>query len=347
MPQISENELKQRLKSKKMDRFYFIYGEEDYLKSHYVERISEAAVEKGFEDFNLHKFEGKGIDLYMLSDTIEAYPMMGGLNCVVVHDLPADTQTKDDAEKLGAILSDLPDTTVLVIWMDHIEVSPKNSAKWRAFIKDAAQYGCVVELNKKSRSELVKLVCTGAAKRGCSISPDMADRLIMLVGSDLTNLLNELEKVCAFTGGGEIKAADIDSVAVKTVEAVVFDLTKAIAADDTERAFGILSTLFIQRTESVMIMGALISSYVDMYRVKICRQSGGRTEDPAKIFDYKNKEFRLRNAAAQAAKLSSEQLRRCLDALSDADRLLKGSGLDGKMILEKCVAQLLTGKAAQ
>lgn len=345
MPEISENELKQRLKSGKPDRLYFIYGEEDYLKSFYVGRIAEVSVEKGFEDFNLHKFEGKGIDLYTLSETLEAYPMMSGMNCVIVHDLPADSLTKDEAEKFSAIISDLPDTTVLVIWMDHIEVSLKNNAKWRSFLKEVTKYGYAVALNRKSRSELVRLVCSGAAKRGCVMSPDKAGRLISLVGDDLTNLLNELEKVCAFTGGGEIQYADIDAVAVKTIDAAVFDLTKAIAANNAQRAFGTLSALFDLRTEPIMIMGALISSYVDMYRVKICRQSGGRAEDVAKVFDYKNKEFRLRNASSQAASLSTAQLRSCLDELYEADRLLKGSGLDGKMILEKCVTRLLTIKA--
>lgn len=345
MPEISENELKQRLKSGKPDRLYFIYGEEDYLKSFYVGRIADVAVDKGFEDFNLHKFEGKGINLYALSETIEAYPMMGGMNCVIVHDLPADALTKDDAEKLSSIISDLPDTTVLVLWMDHIEVSLKYNAKWRSFLKEVTKYGYAVQLNKKSRNELVKLVCSGAVKRGCVMSPDKADRLISLVGDDLTNLLNELEKVCAFTGGGEIQNSDIDAVAVKTIDAAVFDLTKAIAAENARRAFDTLSALFVLRTEPVMIMGALISSYVDMYRVKICRQTGGRTEDAAKVFDYRNKEFRLRNAAAQAAGLSAAQLRECLDELYNADRLLKGSGLDGKMILEKCVTRLLTIKA--
>ncbi|NLO45714.1 MAG: DNA polymerase III subunit delta [Clostridiales bacterium] len=345
MPVLTENELKKRLKSDEPDRLYLIYGEENYLKSHYVERIAKNAVKKEFEAFNLHKLEGKGLDLYTLSDIIEAYPMMGGFNCVIVHDLPIDALSKDDTERLSEIISDLPETTILILWMDHIEVSAKKSARWRSFIKEAAKYGCVAEMKKRSRGELIKLVRSGAAKRGCAILPDKADRLISIVGDDLTNLLNELEKVCAFTGGGEIGNSDIDAVAVKTVDAAVFDLAKAIAAGDASRAFGILSDLFIQKTEPVMIMGALISSYVDMYRIKICRQSGGRAEDVSSVFNYKNKEFRLRIAASQSAPLSAGQLRDCLDELYSADRLLKGSGLDEKIILEKCVARLIAKRA--
>ncbi len=335
------------MKNGNLDKLYLIYGEEDYLKSFYAGKIAEKTVDKNFADFNLHKFEDKGVDLDKVSEALEAFPMMGGKTCVIVKDLPVDALGKDDSEKLMAIYSDVPDTSVLVFWIDTLDASPRKNAKWRDFIMNIATFGSVLELNRRSRSDLVKLVCSGAAKRGCSIFPDKADYLISLVGDDMTNLLGELEKVCAFTQNGEITAAAIDAVAVKTVEAVTFDLAKAIAAGNAQKAFSILNMLFRQKTEPVLIMGALISDYVDMYRVKICRQNGGRSEDVAKIFNYRGKEFRLRNAAGQAAKLTAGQLRDSLDALSRADEQLKSSGGDKQIILEKCITLLMLGRAAR
>ena len=77
----------------------------------------------------------------------------------------------------------------------------------------------------------------------------------------------------------------------------------------------------------------------------VCLLCGGRAEDVSSVFNYKNKEFRLRIAASQSAPLSAGQLRDCLDELYSADRLLKGSGLDEKIILEKCVARLIAKRA--
>ena len=57
-----------------------------------------------------------------------------------------------------------------------------------------------------------------------------------------------------------------------------------------------------------MIAGALISSYVDMYRAKAALASGERVEAVAQAFNYKGREFRLRYAAQDASRLTLAQL---------------------------------------
>lgn len=89
-----------------------------------------------------------------------------------------------------------------------------------------------------------------------------------------------------------------------------------------------------------MILGTLISAYVDMYRVKLALVAGEKAEYPAQFFNYKGREFRLRNAARDANTLSVEELRRCLDLLGTADRALKSGTSDEKTVLERLLVQL-------
>jgi len=345
VPQITENELKQHIKSGGFASLYMICGEESYLKAHYVNRIAETAVDGAYADFNLHRFDGEALDFDALSAAVEAYPMIGGRSCVILKDAPLDALNKDDYAKLKSIFSDVPETCVLVLWQNRAEVQPKKNAKWKSILKDIGERGMLLELNRRTPGELARLITSGAGKRGCSISPGDASYMVSIAGDDMTNLLGELEKLCAYVGEGEIRRDDVDLICVKTVEAAVFDLVKALAQSDSGRAFHILATLFQQKAEPVVMMGAMISAYVDMYRVKVCQAAGGRPEDAAKIFDYRGKEFRLRNAARDSSRMSLAQVKECLDELSRTDGLLKGSGLDEKIVMEKCVAKLLLQSA--
>lgn len=94
-----------------------------------------------------------------------------------------------------------------------------------------------------------------------------------------------------------------------------------------------------------MILGTLVGAYVDMYRVKLSLNGGERAEYPAQFFNYKGKEFRLRNASRDAAKMDIRQLRGCLDMLSAADTALKSGVADPRITLERLLVQLSAARA--
>ena len=341
MPEITERDLKKQIKDKDFACLYMIYGDEAYLKDYYACRICDMAVDSALRDFNFHRFEGKSLDFDALSDAVEAFPMMSARTCVLLKDVPVDALAQNERDKLMQILSDIPPTCTVVLWMDTVCVDAKKNAKWRSFIKDISPYAALVALDKRGKSELIKMIVGGAQKRGCTVSAENAAYLLTLTGDDLTNLLQELQKLCAYKKEGEITRQDIDAVAVRTVDAVVFDLSKAMFSGDAAKAFSILSVLLRQKAEPVMILGALIACYVDMYRIKTATLSGFRAEDVTAVFNYRGKEFRLRNAARDGAKLSLQDIRRCLEILADCDRNLKGSGLDARLLLERCITELM------
>jgi DNA polymerase-3 subunit delta len=102
-----------------------------------------------------------------------------------------------------------------------------------------------------------------------------------------------------------------------------------------------LHQLFIQREEPVAVLGVLSTAFSDMYRAKIA-VIGGVTADSlaAEFKSYKGKEFRLRNAARDAARMSVEALRDCLDVLAQADTGLK-LGRGDRTVLEQTVSRLI------
>lgn len=340
MAEITEKELKKQIAHGMFSPVYLLYGEESYLKQYYAGLISEKSVPKGFETFNLHKLEGKETTFDEIADAAEQLPMMAERTCVLVRDFDLKALKGAQREKLEAFLADPPETCSVVFWMDTIEVSPKQSRDWQGLIKLFAKSGSAVNLGRRTAADLTRQLCASAKKRGGVLSPDIASYLVSFSGSDLHILVNELDKLCAYAAGREITQADIDAVCIKSVEATAFDMVKALLRGNYADAYRMLDTLFAQKTEPVMIAGALISSYVDMYRAKAALSSGERTEAVAQAFNYKGREFRLRYAAQDASRLTLEQLRECLDVLSEADESLKSTRTDKRLVLEEAMLRL-------
>ena len=340
MPAINEAELKTQIKSRSFSNLYFLYGEEKYLIKHYTNLLLKKIVPPDFADFNLHTYEGKNADFDDISNAAEALPMFSEYSCIHIRDLPADSLNADVTDKLTKIVSDIPETTVIIISLPTADVNMK-SAKGKKMLALFEKYGSSVCFTHAGIQQLIKLIEKGAKDRGCVFGYSETNYLISLIGDDMTVILNELEKICAYKKEGTILKSDIDAVVVKNVQAKAFDLAKALTANNCDMAMDILDSLFYMREEPINILGAIITPYIDMYRAKIYVSGGMRAEDGGKDFNYRNKEFRLTNGARTASKYSMEQLRKFLEVLYDADSMLKSSPVDGRIILEQTITRLL------
>ena len=79
-----------------------------------------------------------------------------------------------------------------------------------------------------------------------------------------------------------------------TLDADTFDMVKLLTSGQADKAQQKLKTLLALQNEPIMITGALISNYLDLYRVLLGRRSRRGLGDVAKDFGYKgNWNYRL------------------------------------------------------
>lgn len=348
MPELHEGALKEQLKAEDFAPVYLLYGTQGYLKQHYASLISKKCVTAGMEGFNFKKFDhGDGAALSAVLESAEVLPAFGGKMCIVARDFPLDALNSDDKARFEAFLQDPPESAVVVFWQDTTVIEPRKNARWRSVIAQINKVGVTAPLDTPDRSTLLRLLMSGAQKRGCTLAKPEAEFLTETVGDDLQMLLGELEKLCNFKGSGEITRADIEAVATKSLEANVFDLSKALVSGNCARALALLQKLLADKERPEILLGTLIGAYVDMYRVKLAVEAGEGTQYPAQLFNYKGKEFRLRNAARDAGKLGVSELRTCLDLLHTADIALKSGVQDQKTVLERLLVQLSSVKVGR
>jgi len=341
MPEITEAELKKQIEQSNFAGLYFLYGEEKYLVSFYMKKLSEKACGRQFTDFNYQKFDGETTGVDRIAEATQSLPLFADRKCVLVTDLDADEMKTAELEKWKELISSLSETTILIIALPNSEADEKKGKSWKKLIDLMKNKGNVVRFGRRTGPQLRKLLCSGAQKRRCLLSSSNADRLVASCGSDLTTLFNELEKLCAYVNEGEISVKLIDELAVKNMEARVFDLSKAVLSGSGDRAYSILSLLLEQGEEPVAILAVLSSAYLDLYRVRASVQSGLSATEPGKYFDYARKEFRLRNAERDVGRYPDGMYRESLKELLAADIALKSSRGDRRTVLEKLIARLM------
>ena len=123
-------------------------------------------------------------------------------------------------------------------------------------------------------------------------------------------------------------------------EIKIFELSKNLVSGNSDKAYAILDSLIKQREEPISILATIITAYVDMYREKVAVSGGHRAEEMAQVFNYGKSDFRLKNGAKNASKLSVSALRDSLEVLAQADEKLKSTTIDGRLILEETIIKL-------
>lgn len=343
MPEITEQDLKKQISAGQPAPLYLLWGEEKHLLGRTARRLVRRLGGEDFPAFNRSEFSAEAA-MENIADAVLALPFMAERKCVAVSDWNLDEKPQAQLDLLYELLGALPETTSLVLWYPTLDWSEKKSARWKKLLQTANQAGCTLAFARREPGELRRLLAREAEKQGCALPRPSAEKLLEYVGPDLKPLLSELEKLCAFAlggGGGEITPQMVEELTPKSTETTVFLMVNALVAGEYQRAYGLLNALFYQNEDPIAVLGAMASTYVDMYRVRAALESGLTSAAPAEYGDYKNRQFRLRSGERWAKKMTTAQIKRCLDLLLEADLALKGSRLEPRLVLETLVARLL------
>ena len=217
------------------------WGEETYLRGYYLSQVVKKLVPAGFEEFNYHRLEGKGLEIQTLAEQVEAMPMMAERTVVQVTDLDIFKLPEAQRKAFIALLEDLPDYCCLIFIYDQVEYKPNRTMKTLCKAMDA--HVSVVKFETQSRSDLLNWIARRFRANGKTLDAQTAEHLIFTCGSLMNGLIPEIEKISAYAKGGIITKADIDAVAAPILEARVFDMPAAIPRRDYEQAADCLVAL--------------------------------------------------------------------------------------------------------
>ena len=347
MAEITESSLKTAIKNGSFQRAYYFYGKDIAAIETYTKKIVSKTVDKDGEACNLHRFDGKNFDIDIFSDACEALPFFADYVCCTVCDLSGESLTADNIKRLTEIISDLPETTVLIFYYTSVDVTDGKkypTAKNKKLIDAVSKVGGVCNFALKTPYALGKEIMSKVSGAGGSISKEAAEFLAVQCSCNTLLIGNELDKLMSYTRGNEITADVIKQVSPRLIETTSFDLAKAICRMDRKAAMRLLEDLFEEHTEPIAILYAITGNMADMYRARAASAAGKTPTDVKEDFKYpKNMLFRVDNAFRDVQKISLPHLRSCMKILADTDAAMKSLKTDNRILLEEAVVKMLSG----
>lgn len=333
--------LKLDLASGAVGNAYVFYGEESYLREYYLGQMRKLLIPAGCEEFNDHTLEGKDLTIQMLSDTVEAMPMMSERTLTVVTDLDLFRLPEEQREKLIRMLEDLPPYCCLVFVYDTVDYKPNRTMKKLCAVME--RYVQAVEFRAADDSDLAPWIARRFRALGKDIDRQTSEYLIFTCGGLMTGLIPEIAKIGTYARGKTITVKDIDAVADPVLSAEVFKMSDAVLRGDYDKAARLMGELLKLQTDPIQITAALGSQLRRIYTARLAIDHG---KDKYWLMDlwHQKSDYAARLWLGAAKGTSSHW---CADAVKQCQtldlRLKSERGIDGagelKLLLVRLGAQ--------
>lgn len=192
--------------------------------------------------------------------------------------------------------------------------------------KACAKAGSVLAYDVPKR-KLDAWVAERFGQAGVRAEPEACAALVELVGEDLHQLANEVDKLALWAGEEPVGEREVELLVAAVAETPTFELTDAWAQRDSRRALGATERIFERegrprRETAPRLTGALVNHVAFVRRCRQLAAEGIRARDAAAAL--KRHPFYVEKVFAQAANFSDEELRAAVVRLAALDHALKG-----------------------
>lgn len=339
------DELKRNIKFGAMAPVYFLYGNESYLIDHYTNQIAKSVV-TALPEINLRTFEIT-FDIDEIISVAYQVPMLSLKKCLIINDINLSDIKQSQLDKLLQLVTSPSDVSVVIFKYTSIELILDKNAKGMQNFKALATAidksgGIVAKIEHLSPADTVRTIVSGAKRRGCEISNETARFMIEYCSLNLSSLLQELEKLCAYVGEGEITVENIKNLCIRSINAIIYDMAKAILSKDAKKSMSILDSLLAQKYKESDILNEISGAYINIYRMHSAQSSNVTQSTVAEDFNYGARQFLLNSASGFAKRLTADQIESSLDAIFEADAMLKGaSKMKNSDVLRVLISKLV------
>ena len=207
------------IKLNQFKNVYLLFGEEDYLKIQYRDKLVRAVMPEE-DTMNYAHFAGKGLSEGEIIDLAETMPFFAEHRVIVLEDTGF---FKNAAEKLPDYMKELPEYLVMVFVEQEVD-------KRNRMYKAVQKAGYAAEFAKQTEQTLLTWVAGILKKNQKSITRGDAEYLLSRTGTDMSNIYSEVEKlICYAYDRPVITKKDIDAVCTEQMENRIFEMIRAVS----------------------------------------------------------------------------------------------------------------------
>ncbi len=292
------------------------------LKRELDAAVAAFLVEHG--DLALERIDGQEAELAKIQEAITSLPFLANKKMVV---LRAPGANKDFAEKVAQLLSDVPETTDVII----VEPKVDKRSSYYKFLKSKTAFQ---EFNELDQFALASWLVTTAKGQGGTISSKDANYLVERVGANQQALGNELEKLLLYAP--TITRRSIDDLTEAAPQSTIFQLLEAVFAGNVQRAFELYGEQRALKVEPAQIIAMIAWQLHVLAVIKTAgQQSADAIAKEAKISPYV-----IRKSQGIAHRLTLAKLKALIADLLLIDMRLKREAIDADEALQNYLLKL-------
>lgn len=174
------------LKAKQYRSVYYLMGEESYYIDLIADYITNNVLTDTEKEFNLSVVYGVDVDISTIINAAKRYPMMSEYQVVVVK----EAQSIRNMDELSFYLQKPQNSTILVICHKHGVLDRR-----KKLATEIEKTGILFESKKIKDAQLPAFITSYMKRKGIDLEPKATAMLADFVGTDLSRLTGELEKL--------------------------------------------------------------------------------------------------------------------------------------------------------
>lgn len=256
-------QIKQHIKENTFSQVYLLFGQEDYLKRLYRDKLRNAILSPE-DTMNFSHFEGKDFPINELVSIAHTVPFFSERRLILVENSGCFKNQNDLPDYIG----DFPESTYLIFVEREVD-------KRNRLYKYVKKSGTVSEMNGLTEQDLKLWVAQCLKKENKKITEQNILYMIQKTGVDMKNLENELEKLVCYAGEEEVITREaIDEVCVVQTEGKIFQMIDEIGMKRQDQALALYYDLLALREKPMSILFLLIRHFNILLQIKELDKSG-------------------------------------------------------------------------
>ena len=261
------------IKSGNIKPIYFLMGEEPYYIDKLSDYIEENVLTEEEKAFNQTVLYGRDVTIEDIISTAKRYPMMAERQVVIVKEAQDLIKTID---KLENYAENPMITTVLVICYKY-----KTLDKRKKLTKSIAKNGVVFESKKLYENQVGEWIKRVLAGKKYTIEPKANAMLVEFLGTDLSKVNNELEKLqIILPVGSTITPKHIEENIGFSKDFNVFELRKALGERNQLKAYTIAENFAQNPKDNPMVV---TTSLVFGFFIQLLKYHGLKDKNPKNV----------------------------------------------------------------
>ncbi|NUQ65106.1 MAG: DNA polymerase III subunit delta [Pirellulales bacterium] len=315
------------------------FGDEPFLKRHFLLWIRQAVLGEGEGDISLATFEGKTAKLADVLDELSTLAMFGSGKRLAVVEEADDFVTRYRADLEDYVAKPLS-TGVLVL---DLKTLAANTRLYKAI--DAG--GLLLDCNAPAAAATPKWLRSWARQaHGFQLDASAADALVELVGPELGLLDQELAKLALTVGpGGAVGAEGVRQMVGSWRARTTWEMLDAAMDGKTAEALVQLDRLLLAGEHPIALLAQISASLRRLAattQLVVAGESSGRRVSVRDALQNAGvKGFVIQKSESQLRRLGRNRGDRLYGWLLEADLGLKGnSELPPRAVLERLIVRI-------